>query len=180
VNERFDPFTQLERSHMRLGERLDELVQASAAPFSPTTLDVARDVAGFCARAVLRHEEDEESSLFPRLRERPELAPLLDKLAREHREHEALHARLDDAISALAAEPNAEAMKELADVADALVRAYRAHIEEEERVLFPAARAALDAASIAAISGEMEGRRGGERSERGKRGGGGGGGGRRR
>jgi len=167
-----DPFTQLGRSHRRLEERLDELVQASAAALSAETLatarEVARDVAGFFARAVQRHEEDEESSLFPRLRAHSELAPLLDKLAREHREHQALHGRLDDALSALGAAGDShaaggEAMRELADVTDALVRAYRTHIEEEERVLFPAARAALDDAAIAAIGAEMEARRGGGR-----------------
>ena len=41
-----------------------------------------------------------------------------------------------------------------------LVAAYRAHIEEEENVLFPAARAALDPAALAEMLAEMDARRG--------------------
>ena len=154
-----DPFTQLERSHRRLEERLDDLTRASAG--ERLDVELVRDVAGFFARAVRRHEQDEEASLFPRLRlvrDAAELAPILERLAREHREHEALHAKLDAVIADLDAGKDARAALE--SVADALVRAYRTHIEEEERQLFPAARAALDSAATSAISEEMDARRG--------------------
>ncbi|MBX3186318.1 MAG: hemerythrin domain-containing protein [Labilithrix sp.] len=175
-----DPFAQLERSHRRLEERLSDLADVATraraeggegARLDREAIALARDVAGFFARAVRRHEEDEESSLFPRLRERAELAPLLARLAEEHREHASLHARLDRALDGLDRDPpDAGALEELVATSDALAGAYRAHLDDEEKTLFPAARAALDAAALDAIAREMSDRRGGA----------GGGGGRRR
>ena len=168
-----DPFEQLERSHRRLEERLADLVAiAREARNAAADVDAIRDVAGFFARAVRRHEEDEEGSLFPRLREHAELVPLLDRLAAEHRAHLALHARLDVLIEKLHRVPDdAVAITELGAIAEALVSAYRTHVDEEERTLFPAARGLLDEERLAAIVVEMQERRGGG-------GGGGGGGGR--
>jgi hemerythrin-like domain-containing protein len=148
-----DPFAQLERSHRRLEERLEDLAQADAAH-----IELVRDVAAFFARAVKRHEQDEEESLFPRLREHAELAPILERLAREHTEHAALHAQLDKVIEGLDAKLP-EAARDLARTTTALMHAYRNHLDEEERVLFPAARALLDEAALAAIADEMMARR---------------------
>jgi hemerythrin-like domain-containing protein len=167
-----DPFEQLERSHRRLEERLEDLRWAAReARGAAADVDALRDVAAFFARAVRRHEDDEESSLFPRLHGNAEVAPLLERLAAEHREHVALHARLDAIIPILDRTPDdAAAIADLGEVAEALVSAYRSHVDAEERTLFPAARAALDATALAEIAREMQARRGG--------GGGGGGGGR--
>ena len=175
-----DPFEQLERSHRRLEERLEDLTAiAREARNAAADVDAIRDVAGFFARAVRRHEEDEEGSLFPRLRERAELGPLLDRLATEHREHLALHAKLDGLVEKLHRRPDdAPAIAELGVVAEALVDAYRAHVSDEESTLFPAARVALDEAQLDAIAREMQERRGGGGGGGGGRGGGGGGGGR--
>jgi hemerythrin-like domain-containing protein len=148
-----DPFAQLERSHRRLEERLEDLAQADAAH-----VDVVRDVAAFFARAVKRHEQDEEESLFPRLRGHAELVATLERLAREHVEHAALHERLDRVIEAIDAGAP-EAARDLARTTTALMHAYRDHVDEEERVLFPAARALLDEAALVAISEEMAARR---------------------
>lgn len=149
-----DPFTQLERSHRRLEERLEDLAQAD-----DSHIETVRNVAGFFARAVKRHEQDEEESLFPRLRGHAELAPVLERLAREHHEHAALHERLDRVIVALDAR-ELDAPRELARVTTALMHAYRAHLDEEERVLFPAARRLLDAGALGAMVAEMDARRG--------------------
>jgi hemerythrin-like domain-containing protein len=142
-----NPFDQLLRSHRRLEERLTELREA----VSPQRLDIVDDVLAFIERAVRRHEDDEEQSLFPRLAADGELAPTLAALAEEHRAHQALHARLREA---------ARTGEGLAPVVDALVEAYRAHIHVEETSLFPAARRLLDAAALDAIAGEMQARRG--------------------
>lgn len=160
MDERVDPFQQLQRSHRRLEERLDDLLMiAERAEGGAVDTDAVRDVAAFFARAVRRHEEDEERSLFPRLAHRPELAPVLAKLAAEHREHETLHARLEKFLTE--ADPSSvAAARELAAIADALCNAYRTHITEEERSLFPAARRALDETSLASMMDEMQSRRG--------------------
>jgi hemerythrin-like domain-containing protein len=173
------PFAQLERSHRRLEERLGELAQLSEdARGGRVDVGALADIAAFFARAVRRHEEDEEVSLFPRLRELGVAADLLERLANEHREHEALHARLDRAIDGLDRDPpDAGAIEEVRATADALTAAYRTHIEDEEKALFPAARAALDGDAIDAITREMSERRGGGGGGgAGRRGGGGGGG----
>jgi iron-sulfur cluster repair protein YtfE (RIC family) len=173
-----DPFAQLERSHRRLEERLDELRDA-ARDGAPTAdaLETLRGVAAYFARAVPRHEEDEEKSLFPRLAASSAgdaLAPLLARVTEEHRAHEGLHARLASLVAEREASasgvPSQALASALEELAEALIRAYHTHVDEEERVLFPAARAALDDAAKAAIAHEMDARRGG----------GGGGGGRRR
>ena len=148
-----DPFAQLERSHRRLEERLEDLAQADAAH-----IDVVRDVAAFFARAVKRHEQDEEDSLFPRLAGHAKLAPVLERLAREHVEHASLHAQLDKTIEALD-EKTPDAARDLARVTTALMHAYRSHVDEEERVLFPAARRLLGEAALVAIADEMMARR---------------------
>lgn len=153
MRDRSDPFAQLERSHRRLEERLDDLVRAGDDPA------ILRDVAAFFARAVRRHEDDEERSLFPRLAGRPELATVLERLAREHRDHEALHAKLDDVVRMLDA-GEAAPLREVEALSDALVRAYRVHIDDEEREVFPAARAILGAPELEAMVREMQERRG--------------------
>jgi hemerythrin-like domain-containing protein len=155
-----DPFAQLERSHRRLEERLDDLATAARGLDRGEARDALREVCGFFARAVKRHEEDEERSLFPRLAGVAELAPVLDALAREHREHEALHARLESLVADLESGVPADVLAgDLADVASRLATAYRSHIADEERTLFPAARATLDDAALRAIADEMEQRR---------------------
>jgi hemerythrin-like domain-containing protein len=176
-----NPFEQLERSHRRLEERLEDLTWvAREARGAAVDVDALRDVAAFFTRAVRRHEEDEERSLFPRLRGVAGLEALLERLAVEHGEHLALHARLEPLIATLDRAPDDQAaIEQVVQVAEALVSAYRTHVDTEERTLFPAARAALDADALAAIAREMQDRRGngnGGGGGGGGRGGGGGGG----
>jgi len=102
-----DPFEQLERCHRRLEEHLAELSGiAREARSAAADVDAIRDVAGFFARAIRRHEADEETSFFPRLRAHAALSALLDQLAAEHQEHVALHARLDAVIEVLDRAPD--------------------------------------------------------------------------
>lgn len=65
----------LDRCHRRLEERLRELVESSAAIASGDASDehweVVEEVLAYLERAVVRHEEDEEASVFPRLAQHP-------------------------------------------------------------------------------------------------------------
>ncbi|MBS2013796.1 MAG: hemerythrin domain-containing protein [Deltaproteobacteria bacterium] len=177
-----DPFEQLERSHRRLEEHLDDL--AAVAHEARETgradayrLDGVREIVGFFARAVRRHEDDEEKSLFPRLASDPSLNATIAKLTEEHRAHEVLHAALDRVVGVLDGAPeDTAAIAELDRVSTALHDAYRAHIEEEERTVFPRAREIVAGDAREAMAVEMENRRGG--ASGGGRGRGGGGGGR--
>jgi len=150
-----DPFEQLLRSHRRLEERLEDLRRAAADLDGPNHVEARAyidDSVRWLERSVGRHELDEEQSLFPRLRAHVGLVGLLDKLEREHREHERLHQALRDSAGKPAAEVSA--------VVRELAAAYRVHIDDEERELFPAARPLLDEAARAAMLAEMDARRG--------------------
>jgi hemerythrin-like domain-containing protein len=151
-----DPIGQLERSHRRLEEACDALVVASTS----RDIETVSDVCAFFARQVRRHEEDEERTLFPHLRAvepGSDLARIPERLAAEHREHEELHRRLEDAV---AGRVDGDVWTTIQKVADEIMRAYRGHIEEEERALFPAARRLLGAERLASIRQEMGARRG--------------------
>jgi len=144
---RRDPFEMLERCHRRLEETLDHLR-------TPTRQSLDEALA-FIDRAVRRHEDDEEQSLFPRLSRVPQLAGLLDRLTVQHRDQTAL---VEELRSLLAAPAQDDAR--LADVVERLDAAYRNHINIEERELFPAAKAALDADDLGGMASEMDARRG--------------------
>ncbi len=150
------PLAQLERSHRRLEEACDALAVAA----TDRDIETASDVCSFFARQVRRHEEDEERSLFPRLeaaQPSAEVRAAMERLSAEHREHEALHRRLEDAV---AGRFDGNVWTEIAKVADLVTRAYRAHIDEEEKVLFPAARSLLGPSDLEAMQDEMDARRG--------------------
>jgi hemerythrin-like domain-containing protein len=144
---RRDPFEMLERCHRRLEETLDRLRTPSRQ-----ALDEA---LAFVDRAVKRHEDDEEQSLFPRLSRVPQLAGLLDRLTIQHRDQTALVEELRTLLGAATPDD-----AKLADVVARLDAAYRDHIAIEERQLFPAAKAALDADDLGGMASEMEARRG--------------------
>ncbi len=137
----------LERCHRRLEETL-----ATLATPSRQALDEA---LAFIDRAIRRHEDDEEQSLFPRLVRVPQLAPLLDRLTVQHRDQTALVEELRSLLEA--ARPDEARLR---DVVARLTAAYRQHIAVEERELFPAAKAALDADDLGGMASEMESRRG--------------------
>jgi hemerythrin-like domain-containing protein len=145
-----DPIEQLLRAHRRIEEACDALAVATV----DRDLATVADVCSFFERQVRRHEEDEERSLFPRLGG-DAVALVVDRLSREHREHEALHSRLER-LSA-ASEP---AWAELSSVADEMARRYRAHIDVEEQQLFPAVRKLLPTETLDEILREMDQRRG--------------------
>src|SRR5438270_2851325 len=144
---RRDPFEMLERCHRRLEETLDLLR-------TPTRQAIDEALA-FIDRAVRRHEDDEEQSLFPRLSRVPQLAGLLDRLTVQHRDQTAL---VEELRAQLAAATPDDAQTR--DVVARLDAAYRQHINIEERELFPAAKAALDADDLGGMASEMDARRG--------------------
>lgn len=154
-----DPFAQLTRCHRRLKEAISALRTAAAT----RDLETASDVSAFFARQIRRHEEDEERSLFPRLlaADAPELHARLARLATEHRHHAELHEQLERAVAGRDDEPGGgDPWHALSRLADELAETYRAHIEEEETSVFPAARDLLSPTALEAIVTEMEARRG--------------------
>jgi hemerythrin-like domain-containing protein len=150
-----DPFEQLLRSHRRLEERLTDLPAAAAdlaGPRHDEALAYVLDTVAWMGRAVRRHEDDEEQSLFPRLKGHAELDALIRQLSDEH----ALHEKLQEELSRVAAADPARARTLVAELKDA----YATHINEEESRLFPAARTVLGPDELAQIAAEMDARRG--------------------
>jgi hemerythrin-like domain-containing protein len=144
-----DPVARLGNTHRRMAEELAALEGAARAG-DRQGLDMGLD---FFASAAKRHHEDEEASLFPRLRGDAGLVPLLDGLASEHRDHEAARREIEELVRG-----NGDVQAIAASVAR-FAEMVRAHIEKEDRELLPAAERMLDAATLEAVAEEMRGRR---------------------
>jgi hemerythrin superfamily protein len=140
-----DPFEMLLRCHRRLEERLEDLAAAKDR-------QAVEDVLHFFGRAIVRHEADEEASLFPRLKNCDDI---IAALTAEHR----AQAKLHDELRAIA-HGWPQTQSRLPDLVSRLRAAYGAHAEREEKELFPAARQQLGEAELAAMLREMDQRRG--------------------
>jgi len=167
-----DPVGVLDACHRRIEERLATLERALAALPAHEALAILGEVVRHFDTAVVRHTEDEEHSLFPRLERAPAGDPLgsaqrgaersgallIAELEAEHRAAEAIYLAFRTVAERVAAEPGLTG--ELESHAAALCAAYRAHIAREEAELFPRARA-LAPAELRAVGIEMRLRRGG-------------------
>ena len=116
--------------------------------------------------AALKHNADEEESLFPRLRRiaDPRAQAVLGKLATledEHRWAAPLHDEVDRLGSKyLSSGPLAAAeVDAFRSMVEGLVSMYREHIALEDEVVFPCAADILSPEDKAAIAGEMARRR---------------------
>jgi len=126
-----------------------------------------RTAQRYFREAAPRHTEDEEDSLFPRLREleRDDLRDLLeaaDRLERQHDEAERLHASVDARVHRWldAGRLSTADAKSMAADLEELDRLYTDHIAFEDRVLFPAAAQVLGESTLRRIGEEMAARRG--------------------
>lgn len=140
--------------HERI-RRFSAMAVRLAAAVDPAETEV-REGAGavrrYFAEALPLHVADEEEDLVPMLRGRdPDVDDALAAMAREHGEHGPDLARLLDLCARLEREPArlAELRDELAPVAARLTTEFAAHLEREERVLFPALRRLPDADRVA-------------------------------
>jgi hemerythrin-like domain-containing protein len=123
---------------------------------------VALDTAlKYFREAAPKHTADEEETLFPRLRAAGHALADLDTLHEDHGRADRAHAEVDRLgrewlDRALAP---AETSK-LATLLTELAALYRAHIDVEEKSIFPLAVQVLPAEERAAMGKEMAGRRG--------------------
>jgi len=156
-----DPLGVLRACHRRMERQLATLVRLR----KHLPLHHADEDARAAAAAILRyfdsaapdHHADEEASLLPRLvAARPEMAPFRAAIERDHVELGARWMRLRPRLAAIVARSGAHLpIREV----ETFCAAYAAHIASEEGTLLPQAQAALDAATLAAIGGEMAARR---------------------
>jgi len=156
-----DPVAVLASCHRKIEDRLAQLDRAIGALEKAEALEVLTDVVRHFDTAGVRHTEDEEASIFPRLRGEG-ADDLLASLEADHRTAEAIYLAVRTIVTRLRGAPElvADVRAELATHGQALGAAYREHILREEAGLFPLIRA-LDAAQLRAIGIEMRLRRGG-------------------
>ncbi len=150
--------------HVRIRHFTDMALRLGAASRAEPgeIADTAARVRRYFAEALPLHVRDEEDSLAPRLRGRdPVLDAAIAAMEREHGEHRESLEALIEAAGEIALDPasHARLRAELARAAGDLSRQFEVHLAQEEAIVLPAVRRLLDAASDAAIVGEMRQRR---------------------
>jgi hemerythrin-like domain-containing protein len=163
-----DPFGLLSDCHRRIESFLGVLVKA--AELGPESMGEAeraslRRALDHFRDAAPKHTQDEEASVFPRLRAcdtaAAEALRALDALESEHADADRLHAELDGlgrewiASGTLASDKLAR----FRDLAQRLAAIYARHIALEDAEVFPLARQALSPADLRQIGDEMAARR---------------------
>lgn len=141
--------------------------QSAGQPLDDRAAAAVRSALRYFNTGALNHTADEELSLFPRLQalDRDDLTPILEGAAHleaQHRRAEVIHERIRDRFQRwldhgrIPPDDHAALTRDL----DALRALYSEHIAFEDKVLFPAAQAALDHDAITRIGREMAQRRG--------------------
>jgi hemerythrin-like domain-containing protein len=153
------PIEHLMACHRRIEQRLDTLVNAA------DHLLLDRGMAIVAIEKSFRfldtngalHTEDEEVSLFPRLRLHLTHGELefVNSLEQQHREADQIYAEL----KAVAANISAEAAPRFRERAERLRTLYREHIRKEDEILTRIARRTLTTSEMGEIVQEMRARR---------------------
>lgn len=140
----------LERASDHMEERTEEALRACHSAFT------------FLDSSGVLHTEDEEESVFPRIRQHAtaEEIAYLDSLEAQHREVEGCLARLKSLTKQLERDSNPMHVRQaFAQTVAKLTGLYRAHIASENEALTEIGRARLDEVAMAEIAFEMRLRR---------------------
>jgi hemerythrin-like domain-containing protein len=162
-----DPIGMLKDCHRRIERFLHILsvVADSAAGRSLTEEETSavQSALQYFRTGGQRHTADEEESLFPRLRAALGVGSLeeIGALEDEHRTANSLHQTVETLYLAWMAGgmQSQEDEERLGLVTKRLKQLYEAHIEVEERVVFPQAAEMLDSQAVTAIGEELRARR---------------------
>jgi len=153
------PIEHLMACHRRIEQRLDTLVNAADHVDRDRSAAVAaiEKSLKFLDTSGVLHTEDEECSLFPRLRARlsPEEIEFVDSLERQHQEADSIYRELKE-LAAVLSPDNAPRYRACAERLRAL---YQAHIRSEDEILTELARRSLGSDEIEQIAAEMRSRR---------------------
>jgi hemerythrin-like domain-containing protein len=150
--------------HQRLRQFTALAAELATRPTTPPdeVREVAAKVQRYLTVALPLHEEDEETSLFPRLLVRaPELRPKIASLREDHTAQGDRVRRLLAVCEELQRTPQrVHALREaLGRAAEALAETWRVHLAAEEQDIFPSVRTALSAEDRESIRKEMQERR---------------------
>lgn len=167
-----NPLGLLVHCHERIEGQLRNLERAAEilrggdrGLLTPAFAAVDMACAHFATPGV-KHTEDEEVSLFPRLRERggsagQEALAAIAELELQHRTAEHLHTEFDALVARIPRDGSTE-MRDIdrfAELVTGLTALYRPHIHTENEIVFPVAARVLPAADIQALGMEMRSRR---------------------
>lgn len=125
----------------------------------------ARDVMRYFDIAAPLHHQDEEFHVFPPLLAGPDdqLRGLVQRLMQDHRQMETTWVPARLALQAVAESP-AGGWTPLApgqtEALDRFAALYQRHLEDEDRMVYPAAQATLSPGALQAMSEDMMQRRG--------------------
>ncbi len=161
-----DAFQLLLACHERMRTFSALAVRLARLPDVPPSqrAEAAGRVERYFSMGLPLHVEDEEHSLSPRLREvglSPEALQALDEMTRQHEEIEAVLATLLPTWRELRDTPERyDVLKGRLEGSEPLAKLLEAHLQLEERVLFPEARARLTQRSLEAFAAEVRARRG--------------------
>ena len=166
-----EPLALMEDCHRRIERFLGILLLiVNAARDEPLSVEhregMERSLRYFRSAAPL-HTQDEEASLFPRMRacSHPDVRAAmkdLSSLESDHRRAELAHAEVDSLGQMWldTGSLSTEGRERMALLLEDLQRSYRRHIDLEDSCVYPLAGRALDADSIQAVGREMAHRRG--------------------
>lgn len=167
-----DPISLLVHCHQRIETQLEMLVRATEVLRAGNSLSRPKAFAAIDAAckhfaiAGVKHTEDEEESLFPRLRTHggaggEEALAAMAELESQHRTAEQMHKQFDEFVLTLPRDGSADS-RELdcfSEMAAELMTFYRPHIFMENNMVFPIAARVLAAGDIHALGEEMRARR---------------------
>ncbi|MCZ8292674.1 MAG: hemerythrin domain-containing protein [Hylemonella sp.] len=160
------PYEMLAACHERVQRSLDLLGRlvdyVGNQGHDAQTRSAAADVLRYFDLAAPLHHQDEEQHVFPLLLAQGDVAlrATVQRLQADHRQMEALWAGVREALLRWR-EPGCQETV-AADTMEAITRfrgLYAGHIDAEEGLVFPAARAAMSAAALGAMGAEMQARR---------------------
>jgi hemerythrin-like domain-containing protein len=155
------PLAMLRACHEHIRLRCDTLIKLAGhlriEGLDTAARQAAADVYRYFSTAGRHHHEDEEQNLFPRLRSQPDLAGLLERLARDHQRMEMLWLQLAPLLARPETIVDRDAFEKLVAAFTAL---YREHIDTENRELLPRAEERLSESSLREIAAGMAARRG--------------------
>jgi pyridoxamine 5'-phosphate oxidase len=147
-------------------ERTAEILSAGDTRSLPPAFAIVDRACAHFATPGVKHTEDEDVSLFPRLRERGGTAgqdalAAMTELESQHRTAEQLHAEFDELVGRLPRDGSADAkgLERFNELVTELTTLYRPHILLENNLVFPVAARVLPASEIQALGEEMRARR---------------------
>lgn len=163
-----NPLGLLSDCHRRIEQFLAVIIKvcdtADGAPMVSPEIDALENALEYFRNAAPKHTDDEEDSLFPRLRAAPGGQAALDCMAVLESDHAAAN-RDHEKVDAFAREwldtgiLDPRDLREMKRALERLSRIYARHIATEDRELFPLAARVLPAEVLAEVGREMAERR---------------------